>query len=158
MSLRNVKLAHVSTSRIDGKALESIESADSGTIKIRFGISINTDEIKEKISQNFSVKQIIETVFSEDADPFFTLEVNGFFVVKDTEQFEEWIDTPDAVYAVSSILFPYARSIAKPVLESLCSADIDFPWFPPDLEKREERVEKQSPPARAARKKPSKKS
>lgn len=72
----------------------------------------------------------LETAENKDSKPFFKLVLKGTFTV-DCDGISDWILSHDGAYSIGMTLFPYVRSLSKPMLEYLGAADLDFPFSPP---------------------------
>lgn len=148
MSLQNVALKFVTISSVSGQSLENGIDEDSPSFKARFGLSLDTEEFGEENEYSFTVSQKFETLFSEDAEPFFKMEIVGHFFATDPTGVKEWINSEEAAYILGSTLYPYLRNLSKPLLEGLGAAQIDFPWSSPPITK----IAEKKPKRKAAKK------
>ncbi|WP_095052222.1 hypothetical protein [Pseudomonas sp. Irchel s3b2] len=135
MSLQNVALKFVTISNVSGESYENGIDEESPAFKARFGLSLDTADFGEDNDYSFTVTQKFETLFTENSEPFFKMEIVGHFFATQPEGVKDWIDTEEAAYILGSTLYPYLRNLSKPLLEGLGAAQIDFPWSSPPITK-----------------------
>lgn len=135
MSLELVTLRHVSVRHVHGDRFTSEDIGDDSAFKARFGLTIEVEENQKNDDFRFQVGQTFEAVVPSTNAPFFKIEIAGHFLADDNDEIKAWIDTAEGAYALGATLFPYLRSLAKPLLEGLGAAQIEFPWSTPKIEK-----------------------
>lgn len=140
MSLQNVTLKYVTVASVYGKSFkDELSDEDSPNFKARFGLTVDSEDLGEE-KNSFEVKLKFETLFSEDGEPFFKIEIVGHFDVDDDlAKTAEWISTPDAAHILGTSIYPYLRHLSKPLLEGLGAGDVEFPWGPPRLVPKKEK-------------------
>ena len=147
MSLQNVTLKFVTIANVSGKSFDQeIEDSDAPAFRARFGLSLDREEFNEESDYSFKVTQNFEALFTDEAEPFFKMEIVGHFFATSHEGVGEWIDTEDAAYILGSTMYPYLRNLAKPLLEGLGAAQIDFPWSSPPITKIQEKKARRKTP------------
>lgn len=136
MSLELVTLRHISVRHVHGDRFTSEDIGDESAFKARFGLTIEVEDSKKDTDEfRFQIGQKFEAVAPSTNEPFFNIEIAGHFSADDNEIIREWIDTREGAYALGATLFPYLRSLAKPLLEGLGAAQIEFPWSTPQIAK-----------------------
>lgn len=135
MSLELVTLRHVSVRHVHGDRFTSEEIGEESAFKARFGLTIEIEENQEDDEFRFQIGQNFEAVIPSTNEPFFKIEIAGHFSSADKKTVGAWINTREGAYDLGATLFPYLRSLAKPLLEGLGAAQIEFPWSTPQIEK-----------------------
>lgn len=136
MSLELVTLKYVSIRNVHGDSFDHNDIESESSFKARFGLSIETNDDQEAEDEyRFTVGQRFEAVLPKKNDPFFKIEIAGYFITKHKEKVAPWIESTSGAYDLGSLLFPYLRAHVKPLLEGLGASQIEFPWSTPSIEK-----------------------
>lgn len=109
-----------------------IEEQKGAEFQASFTAEYLTDIEKVKTGDSFECSLNFKARQSSDKDPFFVISVKGNFKIR-SEDALKFIAIPGSCYEVSSLLFPYLRSVSAPIIESLSQADIEFPLYLPEL-------------------------
>jgi hypothetical protein len=149
MNLYDVRLELVKVEEIRGVPFEpsSDENGEDG-YDARFHVAINGSVSEIGLNDFVDVKVKLQTSINDGA-PFFEISVIGTFQVITNEGVSA-LGTREAPYELGSLLYPYLRNVAKPLLELLGANAIDFPYAPPQAPARKKpatRKKKIAPPA-----------
>jgi hypothetical protein len=143
MSIQKLYLNYVTLSHVNGKAFEPDEEQEKECgLRAKFGIKIDSSKFNEESGYELKVFESIETRVGDSKEKTFSIEIVGHYSSNEPEIVKAWIETPEAAYTLATSLFPYLRNLARPLLEHLGAADVDFPWNPPhDLIKIQDALE-----------------
>jgi hypothetical protein len=130
MNLYDVRLDLVKVEEIRGVPFEpSFEDDGEDGYDARFHVAISRSPSEIELDDYVDVRVKLQTSIN-DGSPFFEISVIGTFQVITPEGVSA-LATREAPYELGSLLYPYLRNVAKPLLELLGANSIDFPYAPP---------------------------
>jgi|TARA_Y100000296_G_scaffold52547_1_gene60152 preprotein translocase subunit SecB len=129
MKTSDILLLRVRLEEIHGKAF-STEGEPEVELRVLFRTKVVTDLEGIKKGDVFEARLYFSAHPSATSEPDFSIEVAGDFKILDEHVIKELTADPVA-FEAASLLFPYVRSLAKPILENLGTANIEFPFHLP---------------------------
>lgn len=127
MNLYDIRLELVRVEEIHGLPFDPSEDEEGYAAKMNVEFIGSIKELK--VRDNFDVRINLETSIDGN-EGFFSLSMIGTFQAM-TDAAMGGLDHPDAPYELGSLLYPYVRNVAKPLLEYLGANAIEFPFAPP---------------------------
>ena len=126
MNLHDVRLEGVILEEIRGTPYE--DNGDDA-YDARFQVAVLSQVQDLQANDSVEVRVKLQTSQSGET-PFFEISMIGKFRLL-TPEVAVSIASAGANYELGSLLYPYLRSIAKPVLEAMGANPVDFPFSPP---------------------------
>lgn len=127
MNLSDVRLKLVRVSEIRGHAYNVDVNSQ---FEARFKSKITTENIPTELGEDIEVELSLEASMPKTPEPFFMMSVIGTFEIM-RKGVIDGLSPQESSYHLGSLIFPYLRNLAKPVIEHLSAADIDFPFSMP---------------------------
>lgn len=127
MNLYDIRLLNVQARSIEASPFTPSESGDGYVAKI--SVELVPPENDLQVGDEFEVSITMLTTV-DNQDPFFTITMIGEFEIIAESAIADLKDT-NAPYELGSLIYPYMRSLAKPILEHLGAEAIGFPFAPP---------------------------
>ncbi|MBH8611183.1 hypothetical protein I4N56_009685 [Pseudomonas mohnii] len=141
MNLYDIRLLNVQTQNIQASPFAPSEDGDGYEAKI--SVDLVPPEGDLHVGDEFHVSITMLTMV-DGQDPFFTITMIGEFEIIAESAIADLKDV-SAPYELGSLIYPYMRNLAKPILEYLGAEAVGFPFAPP------------APPAQEKKKAPRKK-
>ncbi|GGC87230.1 hypothetical protein [Halopseudomonas salina] len=138
MKASDVRLDLVRIENITGTAFGQSDEAETAKLKAIFNARIVSDLEGLSKGDLFELRLRFAAIIGDEETPSYEIEVAGDFIIEDEHIVKE-IKTEAGVYETASLLFPYLRQFSKPILESLGTGNIDFPFYialPPPTRKK----------------------
>ncbi|WIV25631.1 hypothetical protein QN085_08565 [Pseudomonas sp. M2(2023)] len=139
MSLDLITLKHITIRSVHGDHFKADVVDGNSSFKARFSLSVEGESKSTSATKelHFSVGLEFEATLHDVDKPFFKIEIAGNFkaAAKNREVVTQWINSKEGAHVLGATLYPYLRSLAKPLIEGLGASHIDFPWSTPPLGK-----------------------
>lgn len=127
MNLYDVRLLNVQIQEIRAKAPSFASDSDDG-YNARLNVEILNPGKGLAVSETFQVQ--IALVTTEDDKPFMNVVMVGTFEVLGEAALVD-LSHENAPYELGSLLYPYLRTLTKPIIEYLGANDVEMPFAPP---------------------------
>lgn len=131
MNLYDVRLLLVRANEIHASPFLSSEQEreeDEEGFEAKLNVEILGSVKDLKIGDEFEVG--ITMITLAEGEPFFTINMIGTFEILGEAAIAGLTHT-NAPYELGSLLYPYVRNLAKPIIEYLGASAIDMPFAPP---------------------------
>lgn len=127
MNLFDVSLKLIRVNEIRGHAYD----VDANSrFEARFKSIIKSEHENCILGNDIQAELSLEASMPDAPEAFFVISVIGTFEITSQEAIDE-LSSPAGSYQLGTLMFPYLRSLAKPIIEHLSAADIDFPFSMP---------------------------
>ena len=131
MNLYDVRLLLVRANEIRATPFLSSEEEreeDDEGFDAKLNVEIVSPIKDLKVGDEFEVSITLVTLAEEQ--PFFSMTMIGTFEILGEAAIGDLIHA-NAPYELGSLLYPYIRNLAKPIIEYLGASAIDIPFAPP---------------------------
>lgn len=133
MNLYDIRLLHVRTKEIHATSFEAeaeAEGDDEGGGSYRIDLSVELVDPIEGMAVGDVFNACIDMVAAYGDERFFTMSMIGAFEVLAESAIKD-LTHPNAPYELGSLLYPYIRNLAKPIIEYLGEGTAGIPFAPP---------------------------
>ncbi|WP_458373040.1 hypothetical protein [Pseudomonas laurylsulfatiphila] len=127
MNLYDIRLLNVQARSIQASPFNPSE--DEGGYEANISVEIVPSEKELHVGDEFEVCITMMTN-AEGQSPFFTISMIGEFEILAESAIADLTHT-NAPYELGSLIYPYMRNLAKPILEYLGAQAVGFPFAPP---------------------------
>ncbi|WP_313058346.1 hypothetical protein [Stutzerimonas nitrititolerans] len=129
MNLFDLRLTSFRVMEIKGESFNTSPDENPGYAG-RFQADILSDITDIAVGGTVSARLAFMAREESEEDPFFSIAVAGHFEIMAETAIAE-ITGEHGSFQIATYLFPYLRNIAKPLLEQLGAAEVDFPLYLP---------------------------
>lgn len=147
MNLYDIRLLHVRLNEIHATPFEAEDEEDGdedgGGYKADLTVEIISPTEGLTVGDTFQVG--IDMTAKSDGKVFLTLSMIGAFEVLAEPAIKDLTHT-NAPYEVGSLLYPYVRNLAKPIIEYLGAGTAAIPFAPPPPPRAKRVVRKKKEP------------
>lgn len=127
MNLYDIRLLHVRLEEIRATPFTA-DDDDDDSYQAELAVEFVGSVKDINVGDEFEIS-IVMTALS-NAAPFFTMAMIGTFEVLAQPAVKD-LSHVDAPYELGSLLYPYIRNLAKPIIEYLGASTVDIPFAPP---------------------------
>lgn len=127
MNLYDIRLLNIQAQEIHASPFTPSEGGDGYEAKI--SVELVPPQKELQVGDEFYVSITMLTMVDGQA-PFFTITMTGEFEIIAESAIVELTDI-SAPYELGSLIYPYMRNLAKPILEHLGAEAVGFPFAPP---------------------------
>lgn len=127
MNLYDIRLLNVQAQEIHASPFSPSEDGEGYEAKIN--VELIPPEKDLKVGDEFEVSITMLTRVNERS-PFFSISMIGEFEILAESAISD-LTHANAPYELGSLIYPYMRNLAKPILEYLGAQAVGFPFAPP---------------------------
>lgn len=147
MNLFDLRLTRVKAISITGSEFDfgPEEGMIGFAVKFKSELMESIDSLD--VGKSFNVRLSFSGSPTAETDPFLAITMEGTFSILGSTALAE-IKGEDGIYKVASLIFPYLRNVAKPLIEGLGATAVEFPFHLPPANKSDVRAPKAKPRAK----------
>lgn len=127
MNLYDIRLLNIQARSIDASPFTP--SVDGDGYEAKISVELVPPERDLQVGDEFEVSITMLTMV-DGQDPFFNITMIGEFEIIAESAIADLKDVR-APYELGSLIYPYMRNLAKPILEYLGAEAVGFPFAPP---------------------------
>jgi|SRR5690606_31921225 len=131
--MSNLTISSLRLKSIKGESFNVRDQGEQAGFAAQFkGYLEHRDSIE--VGDEVKARLVLDCTVEENEDPVFSIEVLASIRVGD-ESGVSLLQSKAGARNAAELIFPFLRQLANPILESLSSSDIEFPFnLPPEVE------------------------